>query len=61
MLFVFSLMMQGRTGLYADDDEDEDEDEEVIDNNNDDDDVVGGYDELDEEGLDSDAFSQENP
>jgi hypothetical protein len=58
-----SLMMRGQ-GLYADDDDDDDDD-----NDNDDDDVNnsdynnedgGGYDEFDE-GLDSDALSQEIP
>jgi len=54
-----SLMMQGRTGLY-DDDDDDDEAGGEDDNNYEDDDNGGGYDDLGDEGLDSDALSQEN-
>jgi len=52
-------MMQGRTGLY-DDDDDDDEAGGEDDNNYEDDDNGGGYDDLGDEGLDSDALSQEN-
>lgn len=58
-----SPMMRGH-GPYADDDEDDDDDNEYDDddvNNSDCNNDEGvGYDELDEEGLDSDALSQEN-
>lgn len=56
--------MRGQGGLYPGDDDEEEEDvQDTVEEEDakEEEEDEGDYDDIDQEGLDSDAYSQENP